>query len=77
MIKKIVLSLSLVLIAILAVFLVGNDYQMKEQRVSIPTTGGTLSAVITAPKKKKLAVLSYLFMVMDLKKPRKRVGINP
>ena len=54
MIKKIVLSLSLVLIAILAVFLIGNDYQMKEQRVSIPTTGGTLSAVITAPKKQKI-----------------------
>lgn len=51
--KKICIIFSVIVITFITLFFVGNDYQMTEKRVTIPTTDGKLSAVITAPKHDK------------------------
>lgn len=48
-IKRTLLILLGILIIIIGLFLVGNDYQMKEDRISIPTTDGILSTIVTSP----------------------------
>ncbi|MHC5227415.1 alpha/beta hydrolase family protein [Enterococcus sp. LJL99] len=52
--KKIIWIIFLCVIFLFGIFLVGNNYQMTEEKVSISTTGGNLSAVMTFPKKKKI-----------------------
>ncbi|PZG40191.1 alpha/beta hydrolase [Listeria ivanovii] len=51
--KKITITISAIIVVLMLIFLLGNDYQMNEKRVTIPTSGGDLSAVITAPKHDK------------------------
>lgn len=48
-IKRTLLILLGLLIIIMGLFLVGNDYQMNEDRISIPTTDGILSTIVTSP----------------------------
>lgn len=52
--KKIIWILIIGVIFLFGIFLAGNTYQMTEEKVSISTTGGNLSAVMTFPKKKKI-----------------------
>lgn len=52
--KRIIVLFTCIFIILIGLFLIGNDYQMHEKRVSIPTTGGNLSAVITSPKQEKV-----------------------
>lgn len=49
-IKRALIILLGILIIIVGLFFIGNDYQMNEDRISIPTTDGTLSTIITSPK---------------------------
>lgn len=51
--KKITITLSAIVVILVALFFIGNDYEMNEERVTIPTNGGTLSAVVTTPKHDK------------------------
>ncbi|EMV0458603.1 alpha/beta hydrolase [Listeria monocytogenes] len=51
--KKITITVSAIVILLIAVLFIGNDYEMNEKRVIIPTTGGDLSAVVTTPKRDK------------------------
>ncbi|MBC1611650.1 alpha/beta hydrolase, partial [Listeria welshimeri] len=51
--KKITITLSAIVVILVALLFIGNDYEMNEERVTIPTNGGTLSAVVTTPKHDK------------------------
>jgi alpha/beta superfamily hydrolase len=52
--RRIIFLLTCILIILIGLFLIGNNYQMNEKRVNIPTTSGNLSAVITSPKQQKI-----------------------
>ncbi|MBC1744247.1 alpha/beta hydrolase [Listeria welshimeri] len=51
--KKITITLSAIVVILVALLFIGNDYEMNEERVTIPTNGGRLSAVVTTPKHDK------------------------
>ncbi|EAE3588840.1 alpha/beta hydrolase [Listeria monocytogenes] len=51
--KKITITVSAIVILLIAVLFIGNDYEMNEKRVIIPTAGGDLSAIFTTPKHDK------------------------
>lgn len=42
--------MSAIIVILVAILFIGNNYEMNETRVAIPTTGGKLSAVVTTPK---------------------------
>lgn len=46
------ISVAALALGVVCVALVGNDYRMREQPLSIPVTGGELKAVLTVPKDK-------------------------
>ncbi|CCQ23655.1 Putative uncharacterized protein yghX [Listeria monocytogenes N53-1] len=48
--KKITIIMSAIIVILVAILFIGNNYEMNETRVAIPTTGGKLSAVVTTPK---------------------------
>lgn len=50
--KKLIWSSISLITILIGVFLICNNYQMIEEKVTIPTTGGNLSATMTFPKKK-------------------------
>ncbi|OEG15682.1 hydrolase [Enterococcus quebecensis] len=49
-IKRVFIIFIGMLVIIMGLFFIGNNYQMNENRVSISTTDGTLSTIITSPK---------------------------
>ncbi|MBC2000409.1 alpha/beta hydrolase family protein [Listeria marthii] len=51
--KKITIMISGIVVILVVLIFIGNDYEMTEKRVTIPTTGGDLSAVVTTPKHDK------------------------
>ncbi|MBF2477137.1 alpha/beta hydrolase family protein [Listeria marthii] len=51
--KKITIMISGIVVILVVLLFIGNDYEMTEKRVTIPTTGGDLSAVVTTPKHDK------------------------
>ncbi|MDT0016392.1 alpha/beta hydrolase [Listeria swaminathanii] len=51
--KKITIMISGIVVILVVLLFIGNDYEMTEKRVNIPTTGGDLSAVVTTPKHDK------------------------
>ncbi|EHL2751752.1 alpha/beta hydrolase, partial [Listeria monocytogenes] len=51
--KKITIVLSAIIVILVAILFIGNNFEMNETRVTIPTTGGRLSAVVTTPKHEK------------------------
>ncbi|MBF2392059.1 alpha/beta hydrolase [Listeria marthii] len=51
--KKITIMISGIVVILVVLLFSGNDYEMTEKRVAIPTTGGDLSAVVTTPKHDK------------------------
>ncbi|MBC2061192.1 alpha/beta hydrolase family protein [Listeria marthii] len=51
--KKITIMISGIVVILVVLLFSGNDYEMTEKKVTIPTTGGDLSAVVTTPKHDK------------------------
>ncbi|MBC2072846.1 alpha/beta hydrolase family protein [Listeria marthii] len=51
--KKITIMISGIVVILVVLLFIGNDYEMTKKRVTIPTTGGDLSAVVTTPKHDK------------------------
>ncbi|MCD2253122.1 alpha/beta hydrolase family protein [Listeria marthii] len=51
--KKITIMISGIVVILVVLLFIGNDYEMTEKRVTIPTTGGDLSTVVTTPKHDK------------------------
>lgn len=51
--KKITIVMSAIIVILVAILFIGNNFEMNETRVTIPTTGGKLSAVVTTPKHEK------------------------
>lgn len=51
--KKIILWIIVILVILTTIFIIGNDYEMVEKKVTIPTNSGQLSTVMTFPKNKK------------------------
>lgn len=51
--KKITIMISGTVVILVVLLFIGNDYEMTEKRVTIPTTGGDLSTVVTTPKHDK------------------------
>ncbi|MBC1976984.1 alpha/beta hydrolase [Listeria marthii] len=51
--KKITIMISGIVVILVVLIFIGNDYEMTEKRVTIPTTGGDLSTVVTTPKHDK------------------------
>ncbi|MBF2535118.1 alpha/beta hydrolase family protein [Listeria marthii] len=51
--KKITIMISGIVVILVVLLFIGNDYEMTEKKVTIPTTGGDLSAVVTTPKHDK------------------------
>ncbi|MDT0048684.1 alpha/beta hydrolase [Listeria cossartiae subsp. cayugensis] len=51
--KKITIMISGIVVILVVLLFIGNDYEMTEKRVNIPTTGGDLSVVVTTPKHDK------------------------
>ncbi|EAA0034228.1 alpha/beta hydrolase [Listeria monocytogenes] len=51
--KKITIVMSAIIVILVAILFIGNNFEMNESRVTIPTTGGKLSAVVTTPKHEK------------------------
>ncbi|MBC8929888.1 alpha/beta hydrolase, partial [Escherichia coli] len=47
--KKITIIMSAIIVILVAILFIGNNFEMNETRVTIPTTGGKLSAVVTTP----------------------------
>lgn len=54
MLKKIFISASLILVLIFTIFIIGNNYNMREEKVSISTKNNKLSGIITFPKKEEV-----------------------
>lgn len=52
--KKIIWFLLIFIILLLGIFIIGNNYKMTEKKVSILTTGGELSGVMTFPKNRDI-----------------------
>ncbi|MDT0090414.1 alpha/beta hydrolase [Listeria marthii] len=51
--KKITIMISGIVVILVVLLFIGNDHEMTEKRVTIPTTGGDLSTVVTTPKHDK------------------------
>ncbi|WP_187986207.1 alpha/beta hydrolase family protein [Listeria marthii] len=51
--KKITIMISGIVVILVVLLFIVNDYEMTEKRVTIPTTGGDLSDVVTTPKHDK------------------------
>lgn len=74
--KKITIMISGIVVILVVLLFIGNDYEMTEKRVTISTTGGDLSTVVTTQNTTNQKASSYSCMATEHKKQRKMVAIN-